>query len=149
MAYLQAGLFGQRRLGTHSYGQQHHVAMEHGAGRGGYRDGVSIRVLVELGYTIGKMQGNAVRGQVILDRHGHLRVDRRHHLRQHLDDGDGDAPPDQVLGGFQADEPAADNHGLLHLPLGDPLLHLAAVRDRPQREYAGEVDAGQWGADRC
>ena len=52
---------------------------------------------------------NAVRGQLVLDENGELRIERRKHLRRGLDDRDVDALHDEVLGHLEPDEPRTDH----------------------------------------
>ena len=95
----------------------------------------------------------------------HLGVQRRQDLVAQLDERHVEAAMHQVLGRLQPDEAAADDHrpglgphgleagvavhpGQEHRTLLDPLADRPGVGHGAHLEDAGQVDAGQWRADR-
>ena len=132
-----------------AYGEQHHVANISASRFSDYRNGVSFGVFLEPSHTIAQTEGNAVCSQMFLYRYRHLWIDGWHNLWKHLNYGDREAAPDQVLSRLQTNEAPADYDCPLCLPLGNLLPYLTAVGDCSQAEYTGQVDPRNGRPNRC
>ena len=71
----------------------------------------------------------------------HVRVQRGHHLRKHLHDGDLEPAMTEVLGHFESDEPAAHDHRARRLSALDPGLYGVDVGDVADGEDPAQGDA--------
>ena len=111
-------------------------------------DHEAIAGLLDRAEPLAQPQLHPLGTQVRRERGRHLGVERWHHLRQLLDDRDRKTAMEQVLGHLQADEAAADDHGVAAGPLGEPRPDAARVGDGAQDEHAWEVDARPLRPDR-
>ena len=153
---LQPGRLGERGLRTHADGQYHDVRGIPLARLGKDLEGAGGGLL-EGGHGVVESEMDVVLFQMALDEAGTLRVERRHDLIEHLDDGHLESAVDQVLGHLQADVSAAHHHGLPRLVQGlesgrpglfgqgagiplYPLPDLSRIGHGPHREDARQVD---------
>ncbi len=89
---------------------------------------------------------HAVSDELVGDKNGKLRIERRQHLRSGLDDRDIDALPHEVLGHLEPDEPGTDHDRGRGCDV-DVRREAGCVFDRPQG--ANPVIAGNRRAHRC
>ena len=110
--HLDAGALQKGGVGTDARGHHHHTAGQQApAGLHAFYLAVAHK---GRGLCAGE-HPDALLGQVALDIPRHLRVQHAgENLRGCLHHGDGHAPVKEVLRQLQADEAAADDHGLLH-----------------------------------
>jgi len=86
---------------------------------------------------------HAVTPQLLLDKRGHVRVERGHHLRELLDERDRDPASHELLGHLQSDEAGTDDDGAAHRPPVQPSPDRLGVPDGAHREDAVRLDARQ------
>ena len=124
----------------------------------------TVAGLLEPCHAVVQLEPDTVLHQVSLDEARHLGVERRHHLVELLDERHVESEVGEVLQHLEADEPAADHHRALRLRHGleprvrvhprqdlvamQPLADGPGIRDGPQREDPGQVDAGKRRPDR-
>ncbi len=123
-----------------------------------------IRTRCKRSHTVIGHDANTVPAQVVTDEAPEFDIKRRQDVTASLEDGDVEAPMDEVLGHLQADEPAADDHSALGWSDGletrvalhpsqeagallDPLPDGSGVRHRANLEDARQIDPGQRWAD--
>ena len=70
---------------------------------------MSVTVVSSTDATVARSHVNALRDQLVLDKNGKLRIERRKHLRRGLDDRDIDALHDEILGHLEPDESRTDH----------------------------------------
>ena len=80
--------------------------------------------------------------QLIVQPCRHLSIERGHHLGHRLDEADHHSSPPQLLGHFEPDEPAADNHSIpsaVFVDPGEDVIHIGHVA---HGKMSGAADAG-------
>ncbi len=138
---LQPGRLGERGLRTHADGQYHDVRGIPLARLGKDLEGAGGGLL-EGGHGVVESEMDVVLFQMALDEAGTLRVERRHDLIEHLDDGHLESAVDQVLGHLQADVSAAHHHGLPRLVQGSGIRTTWSLRSgrwNPARSTPGSL----------
>ena len=95
------------------------------------------------------MKVHALAREVLLQGRRHLRIERRHHLRQLFKDRDRQLAVDQVLYHLQADEAATNNDRGLRVALGDPRADAAGIGNTAHGEHPRQFDPRQRRPDRC
>ena len=94
------------------------------------------------------MQIYSVIADVFVKDHGHLGIDGSHDLVSGLYNGDCKSGVMKVFGHLQADETASDHHCALCTVVADHAADVVGVRNGPERENAGRIDARNAGAQR-
>ena len=136
----------QRRLRAHAERQDHQVG---GDGRVPVRThGESVTVRLDLPEALAEPEPDALLAEMPRDLGGHLRVERRHDLRQLLDHRDDEPAAHEVLGHLEPDEAAADHDRPRRGGVLEPRADAAGVGDGAHDEDAGEIEAAGDGADR-
>ena len=164
LAEGQPGRLRQIGIGTHAERDDHHVGRMNLARLRFDLERVVGR-LAEFLDAVAERELDAVHLQMAADEPGVFRIERGHHLVEHLHDRDVEPEMAKVLGGLQPDETSADHDRLLgrthHLNAGigvhagqvgrtlfDPFADRPRVGHGPDLEDAGKVDAGKRRANR-
>jgi hypothetical protein len=109
-----------------------------------YADGIAV--VLKAGDALAEMKLHAVFLKILVEKLGHLKVQRRHYLVGALDNGDLHPQSREIFRRFKADEAAACYGHALRAPAlhrGDYRVH---VRDGPELLYPGGIYARQLGA---
>ena len=109
LAPFEAGCLCELRFGLHADGQEHEVGRQRVAIA--KLDAKSVLGLAERRRRRSEVNAHAVPAHVVLQLSGHLRVQRRHDLIEHLDHVDLEPALAQALRHLATDVPGADNHG--------------------------------------
>ena len=129
------------RIGRDADGEHHHV----GAQRlfAGQEHVDAAIALLEALHGAPQRQTHPVGAHLLVDEGGHVGVEGAHEVARPLHDGHVQPQLAQVLGHFQADEPAAAHHGRARALRIDEVLHREGVLDGAQGEKPVEPRAGK------
>ena len=125
----------------HEIGRQACAALRHD-------DETPVGIRLESQQAVAQVQLDALIGQVLRHRRRHLRIERRHNLRQLFDNRHGQLTAHEVLGHLEPDEAAAHYDRAPGPPLLDPRTDSPRVGNAPQREHAWKRHAGERRPDR-
>ncbi len=146
LAHDEAGRLRELPFGSHADGEDHQVGLDPAAGVGD--DDEALALTLDPAHPLAEAKRDPARPQVLRDRHGHLGVERGHHLRQLLDDRHSQPAVHEVLGHLETDEAPADDDRLAARSVREPRANPARVGDRADHEDAGQVDPRRVGANR-
>ncbi len=137
----------ERRIRPDADGQKRHIARD----RPGVRsDGLRRSALADdLEELLAAVERDTVALHALPKAQAELAVEHcGQRRRQCVDDRDADPFVHETLDHLHADEPSADDHGVLHGSRVDRLAHRERIGHRPEREYAPQVEARQRRTDR-
>ena len=118
--------------------------------------------LLEAGHRVTEREAHTMLFQATLNKACHFRIERRHDLIEHLNNGHFQPAMDQVFRHLETDESAADDHRAFRFRHGlksrlrvirqiiprNPRVYFPGIRDGPHREDPRKVNAGQGRTDR-
>ena len=149
LADIEPGVDGECVLGPHAHAEDHEVGRERFSRLELHRHPAAGRH--EAVGRVAEDHPHASRRECLDERHGHLRIERRQHLRLQFDHHRLHAQFDEILGQFEADEAGADHdhslRGSVH-----PGLDTVDIVEVAEREHVRQVDARnrrpQWSGTR-
>ncbi|MPM36400.1 hypothetical protein SDC9_82996 [bioreactor metagenome] len=129
-AHFQPRIPGQLTVGPGADGQNHQARLHAAAAVQGHL--YSVALLGEGSHAVTQQQAHALLLQMLMEQLGHLKIQRGHHLRQRLNEGDRKPCVTKVFRHLQADEAAAHHHCALYPPAGHRRLDAVGVGHGPQ-----------------
>ena len=144
---VEAGLACERSGWAYADPEKHDVSGEPSAVREHDVDRMTIGAVLDRREADADVHINAMRAKLVLDKGGHLGVDRRKHLRRELDQGHLEAAMDERLDGLEADESRADDDGLTST-IGKHPHEDIGIGHGAQRAHLGPVEARERRHDR-
>ena len=145
-ADLQSGLSREFRFRANTDCEDHQIRAKRCTSPGAHNE-TAVTGLLEPRDPISQLKMGCMSRHTPPHKIRHLRIERRHQLVRHLDDGDFEAPMDQVLSHLQPDETAPHDDRPMRVPGFYPLPDILTVGEVAQSENAGEVNARQWRTD--